>query len=215
MIVENVNWFELGKYLAVMMSPEEVANEGLENVIPKRRGVRLRKITVNYLRQKKNQNKWLPTRRPGVRQQKRMLALAVSYGVLTAMSHHTYKVADEIYQQMSGGSIGLELTRAAARPFMLRWDHLYKTSVRTAGLEMPMYERYVDDSNQVAIVPPPGAIYDETQKKIVIDENLINVEESDDERTARVLVKIANSIMPGIIMEYDVPSRNTNGKCLF
>ena len=117
---------------------------------------------MNYLRQKKkkNQNKWLPARRPAVRQQKRMLALAVSYGVLTAMSHHTYKVADEIYQQMSGGSIGLELTGAVARPFMLRWDHLYKTSVRTAGLEMPMYERYVDDSNQVAIVPPPGAIYD-------------------------------------------------------
>ena len=109
-----------------MMSPQEVANEGLENVIPKRRGVRLRKISANYLRWKKNQNKWLPTRRPGVRQQKRMLALAVSYGVLTAMSHHTYKVAVDIYQQMSDGSIGLELTGAVARHFMFRWDHLYK-----------------------------------------------------------------------------------------
>ena len=77
---------------------------------------------------------------------------------------------------------------------------------------MPMYERFVDDSNQVAFVPPPGAIYDETQKNVVIDESLVDVDECDDERTARVLVKIANSIMPGIVMEYDVPSRNPDGK---
>jgi hypothetical protein len=194
------------------MSPEEITNEGLEHVIPKRRGVRLRKITVNYLRQKKNATKWLPARRPGVRQQKRMMALAVAYGVETAMSHHTYKVADDIYQQMAGGSIGLELTGGVARSFMLRWDHLYQTSVRQAGLDLMMYERYVDDSNQVAIVPPPGAEYDETQKKVIINENLIDVEENDDERTARVLLKIANSVLPGIEMECDVPSRNTNGK---
>ena len=82
------------------MSTEEIANEGLENVIPKRRGVRLRKITVNYLRQKKNAAKWLPARRPGVRQQKKMLALAVAHAVQTAMSHHTY--ADNTYQQVAG-----------------------------------------------------------------------------------------------------------------
>jgi hypothetical protein len=74
---------------------------------------------VKYLRQKKNANKWLPARRPGVRQQKMVLALAVAYGVQTAMSHHTYKVEDEIYQHMAGGSIGLELTVAVSRPFMI------------------------------------------------------------------------------------------------
>ena len=67
MNVENVNWYEVGKYLAVMMTPEEILEEGLENVIPKRRGIRLRKITVNYLRQKRNADKWLPARKPGVR----------------------------------------------------------------------------------------------------------------------------------------------------
>jgi hypothetical protein len=47
MDIENVNWSEVGKYLAVMMTNEEIMDEGLENVIPKRRGIRLRKITVN------------------------------------------------------------------------------------------------------------------------------------------------------------------------
>ena len=175
MRVENVNWFEVGKYLAVMMSPEEIREEGLENVIPRRREVRLRKITVNYLRHKKNADKWLPARRPGVRQRQRMLSLAVGYGVQTALSCHTYKVADDIYQQLGGGSIGLELTGAVARPFMLRWDHLYKDRAKKAGMTIQMYERYVDDSNQVVIVPPPGAKYDENRNKVDIIENLVDM----------------------------------------
>ena len=83
MQVEDVNWLEVGKYLAVMMNKEEIVEEGLEYVIPKREGIRLRNITINYLRQKKNNSKWLPARRPGVRQKKKMLALAVGYGVYT------------------------------------------------------------------------------------------------------------------------------------
>ena len=78
-----VNWLEVGKYLAVMMNKEEIIEEGLEYVIPKREGIRLRNIAINYLRQKKNNSKWLPARRPGVRQKKKMLALAVGYGVYT------------------------------------------------------------------------------------------------------------------------------------
>ena len=71
-----------------------------------------------------------------------------------------------------------------------------------------MYERYVDDSNQIVIVPPPGAMYDPDRKKIVIDDN----EECDDERTARVMTDIANSVMTAITMEFNIPSRNTNEK---
>jgi hypothetical protein len=35
---------------------------------------------------------------------------------------------------------------------------------------------------------------------------------NEDERTARVMTDIANSAMPGIVMKFDVPSRNTNRK---
>ena len=30
MNIENVNWFEVGKYLVIMMSPDEIAAEGRE-----------------------------------------------------------------------------------------------------------------------------------------------------------------------------------------
>ena len=46
MKIMNVNWHEVGKYLAVVMTPQDITAEGLENVIPKRQGLRLRKITV-------------------------------------------------------------------------------------------------------------------------------------------------------------------------
>ena len=59
MEITNVDWHEVGKYLAVMMTKEEILEEGLVHVIPKRRDGerRLRKITMNYLHQKKNQGK--------------------------------------------------------------------------------------------------------------------------------------------------------------
>ena len=212
MKTENVDWLEVGKYLSVMMTPEEIQEEGLINVIPKRRGVRLRRITINYLQQKKNSDKWLPARRPGVRQKRRMLALAVSYGVYTAMSSHTYTVGDEIFLQSSGGPIGLGLTGAVARPFMLRWDRLYLKLVKKSGMEMLMYDRYIDDSNQAAVVPPPGAQYDRENEKVVIDANFVMQGEMENERLARVLKDIANSVMPGIIMEDDFPSKNSDNK---
>jgi hypothetical protein len=136
MVIQNVDWAEVVKYLAVMMTDQQIEEEGLRNVIPKRRGVRLRRITINYLQQKKNADKWLPARSPGVRQKRRMLALALSHGVQTTLSSHTYCVGDECYLQMSGGPIGLELTGSVSRAYMLRWDKLYLLKVKKSGLDM-------------------------------------------------------------------------------
>ena len=52
----------------------------------------------------------------------------------------------------------------------------------------------------MAVVSLPGAKYDETLEKVVIDETMIDAEENEDERTARILMKVANSIIPGIEM---------------
>ena len=70
----------------------------------------------------------------------------------------------------------------------------------------------MDDSNQLAIIPPPGAKYDAESKKVVINNNNIDETVSDDERTARIYTDIANDVMPGIEMEFDVPSRNSDSK---
>ena len=57
LIIENIDWHEIGKYLAVMLSNEEICQEGSK---------------------------------PGKRQQRRMIALAVSIGVHKVLGNHTF-----------------------------------------------------------------------------------------------------------------------------
>ena len=49
---------------------------------------------------------------------------------------------------------------------------------------MEMYERYVDDSNQIAIVPPVGSRYDPITQKIVKDNFLVEQNETEETRLA-------------------------------
>ena len=139
-----------------------------------------------------------------------MIALAVSHGVKACMKNHLYKVGDQIYLQKDGGPIGLELTGAASRAFMWRWDQMYLKKARKAGVEIVKYERYVDDSNQIAVVPQEGAKYDTDSKKIRIEQEIKETEEEDDERLARVLLDVANDVLPCIKMEADWPSKNND-----
>ena len=73
-----------------------------------------------------------------------------------------------------------------------------------------MYERYVDDSNQIGKVPPEGAKYDKERKKIIIDPDQQEDNSQPDERLARVLLGIANDIMTCVQMEADWPTKNTD-----
>ena len=125
MKIENVNWREAAKYIAVMFTPEEIEQEGLTAVIPTRESNK--KITINYLQSSKNDENWSKARKPGIRQQKKILAMVISKGVELVMSNHTYKVVDDIFLQSEGGPIGLELTGAVSRAYMLRWDREYLT----------------------------------------------------------------------------------------
>ena len=66
------------------------------------------------------------------------------------MSNHCYQVGDEIFLREDHGSIGRELNGVLHRPFMFYWDGLYIEEWDKAGIDMHLYVRYVDDSQQVA-----------------------------------------------------------------
>ena len=212
--VENVDWQEVGKYLAVTMSEKDIEKEGLQHVVPKRKGERRRKVTVAYLGQKKNDEEWELARAPGTRQKKKMIALVVAEGVKACLENHVYCVGNRIFRQQGGGPIGLELTGAVSRPFMAKWDKTYLEKVEKAGLRMHLYERYVDDSNQIAEAPPKGYRYDTEKRKMVKSQEGSENDDSekDDERMARALIEIADEVMGCIKMEADMPSKNTDGK---
>ena len=212
--IQNVNYSEVGKYLAVTLTKEEIAREGLEHVVPKRKIDTGREISIAYLCNANNKDKWQRARIPGSRQKRKMVAIAVAEGVRACMSNHVYCVGDKVFLQQEGGPIGLELTGAASRAFMKRWDRLYLEMVQKAGGRMMLFERYVDDSNQMAVVPPPGSRYDVDKQKIVIDPQQQDQDQHipADERLARILVNVANNVMPCITMEADWPSKNEDQK---
>ena len=125
-----------------------------------------------------------------------MLALAISQGIRVCLESHTYKVGDRVFLQKEGGPIGLELTGALSRSFMKRWDQIYLKKVKDAGMKMLMYERYVDDSNQVAVVPPKGTRYDQERGTLVVKSSheAADGERGDEERLAVILKDIADSV---------------------
>ena len=69
---------------------------------------------------------------------------------------------------------------------------MYLEKVRQSGMKMVVYERYVDDSNQVARVPSPESLYDADRKKVVQNPNLVDTR-NDDQRLAENLKQIANA----------------------
>ena len=143
---------------------------------------------MNCLKSKNADNEWKPVRMPTDEEKKVLLGCVLAVAVDTIMSQHCYMVGDKIYLQTEGGSIGLEATTAIARAVMIMWDFLYLEKCAVAGIIIAFLERYVDDSNQ-------GAVIEEGE----------NV----DEVVAR-LKTIADSVLPGIIMEVDMPSNHSD-----
>ena len=65
---------------------------------------------------------------------------------------------------------------------MFYWDRRYLEEVAKAGIEMHLYERYVDDNQQVA-----------------------EIENGEEQETVRRLHEIANNIVEDKVMTVDLP----------
>ena len=68
---------------------------------------------------------------------------------------------------------------------MQKWDRNYLKLIKAAGIDMKLYERYVDDSNQVAKVPPNGYSFDVVTGKLKYDLDDMRQDEQEDARLAR------------------------------
>ena len=178
-----------------MYSAEEIEDNDLTDVVPKRVKKSRVKLTVNCIKTGGTGGTdadWIRGGTPDADQMRKLIAMVVSAAVEVTFSSHVYIIGDKIFLQKSGAPIGLELSCAIHRPFMMRFDRLFLIKVQAAGLNMLLYERYVDDTNEVC--------------------ELRN-EDNSDEDLARELQEIANSVIPGLKFEVDLPSRHTDG-CL-
>ena len=132
--------------------------------------------------------------------------------IQATMKNHVYMLDDKVYHQSEGGPIGLQLTGAVARTFMLWWDKTFMEKLKEATKNMDwecfMYMRYVDDGNMVCTPFPIGCKVEDGS--IIVPDS--SAEEDDmmqsppDRRTAEIIQCLANSICEFIQMEIDYPS---------
>ena len=188
--IDNMDWTQVTRYIAVNMSPEDIEKEGLTNVIPGRVKVTRRKLTMNSLSVNTADNDWQQSAPPNETQKRKLLGLVMAMGVEVKMSNHSFMLGDDVFLQTNGGPIGLEFTGSMSRVVMMWWDHLYLQKCLSVGLNMVIYEHFVDDSNQAVEVPD-----DDTARNVLLK-----------------LENIANSILPGINMEVDLPSNHSDAK---
>jgi hypothetical protein len=154
--IDGVNWEEACKYLALLIKPEEITTMGLTEVIQKRKHRRGRPpgITTAEVRyplhvevpeEKSVFRK--PLRPPQKQEERIIMAKCLEMMTMACMENHTYTFNNMIRLQKKGGAIGLKVTQALARLYMLWWDKQFLKLAKDAGAELAMYKRYVDDTN--------------------------------------------------------------------
>ena len=210
---------ELALYLALVLETEEVRENNMIDLIKRwkhenqRRGGQRPGITTSEViggeaeRRKSKFNP--PNRKPNTRELRTMVSLALRKGIMAVIKNHMYRFNERIYLQKEGGPIGLQLTGAIARIFMLWWDRKVKEQINNAmadiDFQLHMYMRYVDDCNIVCTALPTNSRLE--KGKVVIDHsgNCGN-DEPPDKRTAEIIKEIANGICNFIEVEIDYPS---------
>ena len=129
------------------------------------------------------------------------------------MNNHYYKINGQIRRQAEGGAIGSELTGEVARNFMVNWDKRYLKVLKTLGITKELYARYVDDILVSLNVINKGWRFDGDAGKLVFSEDKAKVDtRTGMERTAQILVDIANSLDKNIQFTWDIPEKNKNGR---
>ena len=128
------------------------------------------------------------------------------------LSNHLYQFDGAVYKQQKGGPIGLDLIGVLAILAMLWWDRAYISKLKQLGIEMEMYRRYVDYGNMVVEAVQPGCRFINEQLTIQQEAVHEDINVPADERTAKVLRCIANSISPMIIMVEDFPTNLPTGR---
>ena len=106
-------------------------------------------------------------RLPNKEEKSIMVAIIVEIVTKEVMSRHLYAVGDTIKKQDDCGPIGLQLTGAIARIVMLLWDGKFLRKAEMTGLDIDMYERFIDDTDILSGVIQPGWSYCNISENIV------------------------------------------------
>ena len=209
-------WYEeIGMYLSVNYSRNELVQMGLDQVCPTRTTNRGRPPTVLMFRHRNEEQntRWEPPRyQPTANERRKMIIAALRILITATLENHDYIFNGEIKKQSAGGPIGLDLTGSIAQVFMMWWDTEFRNRTSALGLNILLYRRYVDDINIVSEPTEPGVRYVNGALEFTQEQSQNDEEKSSDERTMNLLQQIGNSIHPSIQLEIDFPSKHVENK---
>ena len=121
-----------------------------------------------------------------------MIALAVATTVVT-MKNHYHTFLGLINRQSDGIAIGSDLSDEIARNVMSEWDMKFLKSLKSLGIILDLYSRYVDDQLDFNI---------ESNTIEYSAENLARDSDHPAVRTTKILQNIANRLM--IVLNLDI-----------
>ena len=188
---------------------QELADRGLDNAVQKRKHPRAKKVLMTtdeilnrkeWGRNNNNDSKFFEQERKPTKEEERlMLSLALEEVVRSCMDHHSYSVSNQTRVQDHGGPIGLKLSGAVAKVYMVWWYRMFRIILEIATSSIPSFRHhllkfYVDDQLQVCEELPPGSRY--LGGEVVVVEEEVEGDRliPGDQRTANVLKEIANTI---------------------
>ena len=206
----NIDYEEVGLYVAINKGMEYVENHGLSQICPKRRSNRRKPIITGSgaLKSKKGRfGPWIKRMKaPDEREERRLMKEAIKIALEIILKNHIYIFDGIIRKQNKGGPIGLDLTEVVAKIFMNWWDKHFLQKLHQLKYEVHMYKRYVDDINICL-----EAIEEENIEGIIqLDREEQNMEK--DEKTFTRLSTLANDITESIKVEMDYPTKNGDNK---
>ena len=131
--VEEVDYKELGIYIAHNWSPGKIKLEGLNKACPSRRFNRGPRPTIHGKEAKGGkqsgggaESKWeFQNHELNDWEMKKLIAASIEIGIIASFKNHIYCFGGKGYRQKKGGPIGSRLTMAVARVVMLIfWENI-------------------------------------------------------------------------------------------
>ena len=219
--MDGFNWKEMARYLAMTSEGWQWRQWCVRDLIPWRRYSKGPSPGITGSgplgKDIEDENKWIfPDRDPGPVQLRLLLAACLGIAVETIFRLHTYRFGGSLWEQVSGGPIGLRVTAVVAKIRMIRWMRELKDTLTTNGVDPMLAGFYVDDVRLVTPQIPPGVRWSKEAHQFQFNTHWMEEDLDSNtpagERTSLQLLQVMNSLAPDLTFTLELPRDFSSGR---